>query len=158
MKNPKRNFAAVQFPLSLPTPPKNQNSQTVSEDFFAADFAAIRRGRLGCFRQYSDCDGVSCPPLLPSTDGNGKCQTHFSFFRHYYGLPVLFFQMAAVFFSSLLRYARPFWANFPVTPYYNGNVRFAKNGRKNGRKKSSKSFQTYCLCAAVMGGGYSVFQ
>ena len=44
-------------------------------------------------------------------------------------------------------------ANIPVTSYYNGNVIFAKNGHK----KSSKSFQTYCLCAAVMGIGYSIF-
>ena len=34
----------------------------------------------------------------------------------------------------------------PFTPYYNGNGEFAKNGRK----KSSKSFQTYCLCAAAL--------
>ena len=65
-----------------------------------------------------------------------------------------FFQMAAVFFSSLLRHTSPVWANFPVTFYNNRNVRSAKNGRK----KSSKSFQTYCLYTAVMGDGYSVFQ
>ena len=100
----------------------------------AADFAAIRRGRLGCFRQYSDCGGVSCPLLFPSTDRNGKCQT------------------LRLIFSSLLRYASPLWANFPVTFFNNRSVRSAKNGRK----KSSKSFQTYCLYAAVMGEWYSV--
>ena len=31
-------------------------------------------------------------------------------------------------------------------PHYNGNGEFAKNGRK----KSSKSLQTYCLCAAAL--------
>ena len=29
---------------------------------------------------------------------------------------------------------------------------------KMGAKKSSKSFQTYCLCAAVVGDGYLIFQ
>ena len=51
----------------------------------AADFAAIYKGRCGCFRQYSDCGGVSCPPLFPSTDRNGKCQTLIWIFHHYYG-------------------------------------------------------------------------
>ncbi len=48
--------------------------------------------------------------------------------------------------SFLLNPAKLFRVNFPVTLYNNGNVRSAKNGRK----KSSKSFQTYCLCAAVI--------
>lgn len=34
-------------------------------------------------------------------------------------------------FSSLLRQASPFRANFPVTHYYKGTWRFAKNGSKN---------------------------
>ena len=51
----------------------------------AADFAAIYKGRCGCFRQYSDYGGVSCPPLFPSTDRNGKCQTLIWIFHHYYG-------------------------------------------------------------------------
>ena len=42
-------------------------------------------GGLACFRQYSDCGGVSCPPLFPSTDRNGKCQTLIWIFHHYYG-------------------------------------------------------------------------
>lgn len=37
------------------------------------------------FRQYSDYGGVSCPPLFPSTDRNGKCQTLIWIFHHYYG-------------------------------------------------------------------------
>lgn len=37
------------------------------------------------FRQYSDYSGVSCPPLFPSTDRNGKCQTLIWIFHHYYG-------------------------------------------------------------------------
>lgn len=37
------------------------------------------------FRQYSDYSGVSCPPLFPSTDINGKCQTLIWIFHHYYG-------------------------------------------------------------------------
>ena len=51
----------------------------------AANFAAIYKGRCGCFRQYSDYGGVSCPPLFPSTDRNGKCQTLIWIFHHYYG-------------------------------------------------------------------------
>ena len=51
----------------------------------AADFAAIYKGRCGCFRQYSDYGGMSCPPLFPSTDRNGKCQTLIWIFHHYYG-------------------------------------------------------------------------
>jgi hypothetical protein len=66
------------------------------------------------------------------------------FLHHYYGSPIPFFQMAAVFFSSLLRYARPFWANFPVTFYNNRNVRSAKNGRK----KNATDFQKICGVAA----------
>ncbi|MFR1950334.1 MAG: hypothetical protein ACLS3D_10320 [Roseburia hominis] len=76
--------------------------------------------------------------LSPSTKETEKCQTLLLiFFHHYYGSPIPFFQMAAVFFSSLLRYARPFWANFPVTFYNNRNVRSAKNGRK----KNATDFQ-----------------
>ena len=49
--------------------------------------AVIRRGGGGLagFRQYSDYSGVSCPPLFPSTDRNGKCQTLIWIFHHYYG-------------------------------------------------------------------------
>ena len=48
--------------------------------------AVIRRGGgLAGFRQYSDYGGVSCPPLFPSTDRNGKCQTLIWIFHHYYG-------------------------------------------------------------------------
>ena len=42
-------------------------------------------GGLAGFRQYSDYGGVSCPPLFPSTDRNGKCQTLIWIFHHYYG-------------------------------------------------------------------------
>ena len=42
-------------------------------------------GGLAGFRQYSDYSGVSCPPLFPSTDINGKCQTLIWIFHHYYG-------------------------------------------------------------------------
>jgi len=45
---------------------------------------------------------------------------------------------------QLLRYARPFWANFPVTFYNNRNVRSAKNGRK----KNATDFQKICGVAA----------
>ena len=48
--------------------------------------AVIRRGGgLAGFRQYSDYSGVSCSPLFPSTDRNGKCQTLIWIFHHYYG-------------------------------------------------------------------------
>ena len=73
------------------------------------------------------------------------------FLHHYYGSPIPFFQMAAVFFSSLLRYARPFWANFPVTFYNNRNVRSAKNGRK---KKTPRTFKK---SVALQLGRYSIF-
>ena len=45
----------------------------------------LRGGGLAGFRQYSDYSGVSCPPLFPSTDINGKCQTLIWIFHHYYG-------------------------------------------------------------------------
>lgn len=103
-------------------------------------------GGLACFRQYSDCGGVSCPLwfcfLLRTEMENAK--RSLGFLHHYYGSPIPFFQMAAVFFSSLLRYARPFWANFPVTFYNNRNVRSAKNGRK----KNATDFQKICGVAA----------
>ena len=47
-----------------------------------------------------------------------------------------FFQISAVFFSLLLRYASPFLANFPVTPYYSGIGLFANfpnRKMKNGQ-------------------------
>ena len=61
------------------------------------------RGGLACFRQYSDCGGVSYPLLLPSTDGNGKCQTLLWIFS------LLLRQASAV----LLNPAKLFKANFP---------------------------------------------
>ncbi|MFR6695426.1 MAG: hypothetical protein ACLUS6_16325 [Dysosmobacter sp.] len=79
----------------------------------AADFAAIYKGRCGCFRQYSDCGGVSCPPLFPSTDRNGKCQTLIWIFHHYYG------RQASI--SGKL----------PRHSLLQGTGRFAKNGKKN---------------------------
>ena len=109
-------------------------------------------GGLACFRQYSDCGGVSCPLwfcfLLRTEMENAK--RSLGFLHHYYGSPIPFFQMAAVFFSSLLRYARPFWANFPVTFYNNRNVRSAKNGRK-------KTPRTFKKSVALQLGRYSIF-
>lgn len=40
----------------------------------------------GCeLMNHSNYGGVSCPPLFPSTDRNGKCQTLIWIFHHYYG-------------------------------------------------------------------------
>ena len=46
----------------------------------AADFAAIYKGRCGCFRQYSDCGGMSCPLFTTTTVKKvrfGKCSGNF---------------------------------------------------------------------------------
>ena len=46
----------------------------------AADFAAIYKGRCGCFRQYNDCGGVSCPLFTTTTVKKvrfGKCSGNF---------------------------------------------------------------------------------
>lgn len=103
---------------------------------------------LGCV-QFLFLGGV--PALAPIHERNRKMpNASFDFFHHYYGSPIPFFQMAAVFFSSLLRYARPFWANFPVTFYNNRNVRSAKNGRK-------KTPRTFKKSVALQLGRYSIF-
>lgn len=47
-------------------------------------------------------------------------------------------------FSSLLRQASPFRANFPVTHYYKGTGRFAKNGSKK-HHGFSKNLWHCCL-------------
>ena len=53
---------------------------------------------MACFRQYSDCGGVSCPLwfcfLLRTEMENAK--RSLGFLHHYYGSPIPFFQMAAV--------------------------------------------------------------
>ena len=75
----------------------------------AADFAAIYKGRCGCFRQYSDCGGVSCPPLFPSTDRNGKCQTLIWIFHHYYGRQAHFGQTSPSLTTTRERGVLPKW-------------------------------------------------
>ena len=116
-----------------------------SNGFFLCPYCNSQGGRYGWFHQYSDSGGVFCPLFVPLHERNRKMpNASFDFFHHYYGSPIPFFQMAAVFFSSLLRYARPFWANFPVTFYNNRNVRSAKNGRK----KNATDFQKICGVAA----------
>ena len=99
-----------------------------------ADFAAIRRGRLSWFPSIKRVRRRVLPAFAPLYGRKRKMPN----------APLDFFITTTA--------ASPFRANFPVTFYNNRNVWSAKNGRK----KNSKSFQTYCLCAAVMGGGYSV--
>jgi len=99
-----------------------------------ADFAAIRRGRLSWFPSIKRVRRRVLPAFAPLYGRKRKMPN----------APLDFFITTTA--------ASPFRANFPVTFYNNRNVWSAKNGRK----KSSKSFQTYCLCAAVMGGGYLV--
>ena len=61
-----------------------------------ADFAAIYKGRCGCFRQYSDCGGVSCPLwfcfLLRTEMENAK--RSLGFLHHYYGTQDRFGQIS----------------------------------------------------------------
>lgn len=76
----------------------------------------------------------SCSKKLPYRPSN-----------HYYNLKRAFWQRYGYIFRKS-----------PLNPYYNGTGISAKgNGKifEKGCKKSSKSFQTYCLCAAVIGGG-----
>ena len=70
------------------------------------------RGSLAGFRQYSDCGGVSCPPLFPSTIKAEKCQT------------------LLLISSSLLRQTSPFRANSRFAFFITTTVapcRFAKS-------------------------------
>ena len=97
-------------------------------------FAAIRRGRLSWFPSIKRVRRRVLPAFAPLYGRKRKMPN----------APLDFFITTTA--------ASPFRANFPVAFYNNRNVWSAKNGRK----KSSKSFQTYCLCAAVMGGGYLV--
>ena len=61
------------------------NSEILSPAVKERNAVILRGGGLAGFRQYSDYSGVSCPPLFPSTDINGKCQTLIWIFHHYYG-------------------------------------------------------------------------
>ena len=99
-----------------------------------ADFAAIRRGRLSWFPSIKRVRRRVLPAFAPLYGRKRKMPN----------APLDFFITTTA--------ASPFRANFPVAFYNNRNVWSAKNGRK----KSSKSFQTYCLCASVMGGVYLV--
>ena len=61
------------------------NGEILSPAVKERNAVILRGGGLAGFRQYSDYSGVSCPPLFPSTDINGKCQTLIWIFHHYYG-------------------------------------------------------------------------
>ena len=61
------------------------NDEILSPAVKERNAVILRGGGLAGFRQYSDYSGVSCPPLFPSTDINGKCQTLIWIFHHYYG-------------------------------------------------------------------------
>ena len=61
------------------------NGEILSPAVKERNAVILRGGGLAGFRQYSDYSGVSCPPLFPSTDRNGKCQTLIWIFHHYYG-------------------------------------------------------------------------
>ena len=61
------------------------NGEILSPAVKERNAVILRGGGLAGFRQYSDYIGVSCPPLFPSTDINGKCQTLIWIFHHYYG-------------------------------------------------------------------------
>ena len=61
------------------------NGEILSPAVKERNAVILRGGGLAGFRQYSDYGGVSCPPLFPSTDRNGKCQTLIWIFHHYYG-------------------------------------------------------------------------
>ena len=102
----------------------------------------IHKRRFGLFPKIKRLWQLILPAvvLLSSTDWNGKCQT-------------LFFITTTVCLCRSAKWGRNFFTDFPVTPYNTGNGDLAKNGRK----KSSKSFQTYCLCAALVGGGIQFF-
>ena len=61
------------------------NGEILSPAVKERNAVILSGGGLAGFRQYSDYSGVSCPPLFPSTDINGKCQTLIWIFHHYYG-------------------------------------------------------------------------